>query len=65
MTKVHNFSAGPAILPQEAIDEAVEGLKNFKGMGMSVVVAGLWPSFPVADKAAPMPPPIFPGEMDM
>src|ERR1039458_10070585 len=37
MTKVHNFSAGPAILPQEAIDEAVEGLKNFKGMGMSVV----------------------------
>jgi len=37
MTKVHNFSAGPAILPQEAIDEAVEGLKNFKGTGMSVV----------------------------
>jgi phosphoserine aminotransferase len=37
MTKIHNFSAGPAILPQEAIDEAMEGLKNFKGMGMSVV----------------------------
>ncbi len=37
MTKVHNFSAGPAILPQEAIDEAIEGLKNFKGTGMSVV----------------------------
>ena len=37
MTKVHNFSAGPAILPQEAIDEAIEGIRNFKGMGMSVV----------------------------
>jgi phosphoserine aminotransferase len=37
MTTVHNFSAGPAILPQEAIDEAMEGLKNFKGMGLSVV----------------------------
>jgi len=37
MTKVHNFSAGPAILPQEAIDEAAEGLKNFKNTGLSVV----------------------------
>jgi phosphoserine aminotransferase len=37
MTKIYNFYAGPAILPQEAIDEAVEGLKNFKGMGLSVV----------------------------
>ena len=37
MTKVHNFYAGPAILPQEAIDEAIEGLKNFKNMGLSVV----------------------------
>lgn len=37
MTKVHNFYAGPAILPQEAIDEAIEGLKNFKGTNLSVV----------------------------
>jgi len=37
MTKVHNFYAGPAIIPQEAIDGAIEGLKNFKNMGLSVV----------------------------
>lgn len=37
MTQIHNFSAGPAVLPQEAIDEAIEGLKNFKGTGLSVV----------------------------
>jgi len=34
---IHNFSAGPAILPKEAIDEAIEGLRNFKNTGMSVV----------------------------
>jgi phosphoserine aminotransferase len=34
---IHNFSAGPAILPKEAINEAIEGLKNFKNTGMSVV----------------------------
>jgi phosphoserine aminotransferase len=27
MSKVHNFSAGPAILPQAAIDASVEALK--------------------------------------
>lgn len=37
MTTIHNFSAGPAILPKEAIDEAIEGLKNFKNTGISVV----------------------------
>lgn len=37
MTQIHNFSAGPAVLPQEAIDEAIEGLKNFKNTGLSVV----------------------------
>src|SRR5688500_6347051 len=37
MTQVHNFSAGPAILPKEAIEEAMEGLRNFKGTGLSVV----------------------------
>lgn len=37
MTKVHNFSAGPGILPKEAIEEAIEGLRNFKNTGLSVV----------------------------
>jgi len=37
MTKIHNFSAGPAILPQSAIDAGIEALKNFSGMGLSLI----------------------------
>jgi phosphoserine aminotransferase len=37
MSKVHNFSAGPAILPQSAIDASVEALKNFAGTGLSLL----------------------------
>jgi phosphoserine aminotransferase len=37
MTKVHNFSAGPAILPQSAIDASIEALKNFAGTGLSLL----------------------------
>jgi phosphoserine aminotransferase len=37
MSKVHNFSAGPAILPQSAIDASVEALKNFAGTGLSLI----------------------------
>ncbi len=37
MNKVHNFSAGPAILPQSAIDASVEALKNFSGTGLSLL----------------------------
>jgi phosphoserine aminotransferase len=37
MTKVHNFSAGPAILPQSAIDASIEALKNFSGTGLSLL----------------------------
>lgn len=37
MSKVHNFSAGPAILPQSAIDAAVEALQNFAGTGLSLI----------------------------
>jgi uncharacterized membrane protein YccC len=35
------------------------------GLVASVVVAGLWPRFPLADRVAPVPPPVFPGEMDV
>jgi uncharacterized membrane protein YccC len=35
------------------------------GLVASVVVAGLWPRFPLADRVAPAPPPVFPGEMDV
>ncbi|MCG9880072.1 MAG: 3-phosphoserine/phosphohydroxythreonine transaminase [Bacteroidia bacterium] len=37
MTKVHNFSAGPAILPQSAIDASIEALKNFSGTNLSLI----------------------------
>jgi phosphoserine aminotransferase len=37
MTKVHNFSAGPAILPQSAIDASIEALKNFSGTSLSLL----------------------------
>jgi phosphoserine aminotransferase len=37
MSKIHNFSAGPAILPQEAINSGVEALQNFAGTGLSIL----------------------------
>jgi len=35
------------------------------GLLVSVVVAGLWPRFPLADRVAPVPPPQLPGEMEV
>ena len=37
MNKVHNFSAGPAILPQSAIDASIQALQNFEGTGLSLI----------------------------
>jgi phosphoserine aminotransferase len=37
MKKVHNFNAGPCVLPKEAINAAIEALKDFNGIGMSVI----------------------------
>jgi len=37
MKKVHNFNAGPCVLPREAVDAAIEALKDFAGTGMSVI----------------------------
>ena len=37
MNKVHNFTAGPCVLPQAAIDAAIAALKDFKGTGVPVV----------------------------
>ncbi|MBC7384446.1 MAG: 3-phosphoserine/phosphohydroxythreonine transaminase [Bacteroidia bacterium] len=37
MNKVHNFSAGPAILPQSAIDASILALQNFSGTGLSLL----------------------------
>lgn len=37
MKKLHVFNAGPCLLPQEAIENAIEALKDFKGTGVSVL----------------------------
>ena len=37
MKKVYNFNAGPCVLPQPAVDAAIEALKDFNGTGMPVI----------------------------
>ncbi len=37
MKKVHNFNAGPCVLPDQAIENSIEALKDFAGTGMSVI----------------------------
>ncbi|MCI7812269.1 MAG: 3-phosphoserine/phosphohydroxythreonine transaminase [Lachnospiraceae bacterium] len=37
MSRVYNFSAGPAILPEEVLREAAEEMFDYKGSGMSVM----------------------------
>ncbi|HIW20890.1 MAG TPA: 3-phosphoserine/phosphohydroxythreonine transaminase [Candidatus Dorea intestinavium] len=37
MKRVFNFSAGPAVLPEEVLKEAANEMLNYKGIGMSVM----------------------------
>ncbi len=37
MSKVYNFSAGPAVLPEEVLKEAAAEMMDYKGSGMSVM----------------------------
>lgn len=37
MDRVYNFSAGPAVLPEEVLREAQEEMMNYRGCGMSVM----------------------------
>ena len=37
MGRVYNFSAGPAVLPEEVLKEASEEMLDYKGTGMSVM----------------------------
>ncbi len=37
MARVYNFSAGPAVLPEEVLREAAEEMMDYKGTGMSVM----------------------------
>ena len=37
MSRVYNFSAGPAVLPVEVLKEAQEEMLDYRGCGMSVM----------------------------
>ncbi len=37
MKRVYNFSAGPAVLPEEVLKEAAEEMLDYQGTGMSVM----------------------------
>ena len=37
MKKVHNFYAGPCVLPEQAVEKAIEALKDFRGTGIPVI----------------------------
>ena len=37
MGRVYNFSAGPAVLPEEVLREAAEEMMDYRGSGMSVM----------------------------
>ncbi len=37
MSRVYNFSAGPAILPEEVLKEAADEMLDYRGTGMSVM----------------------------
>lgn len=37
MSRVYNFSAGPAVLPEEVLQEAAEEMLDYRGCGMSVM----------------------------
>ena len=37
MSRVYNFSAGPAVLPEEVLKEVAEEMMDYQGTGMSVM----------------------------
>ena len=37
MTRVYNFSAGPAVLPESVLQEAAAEMMDYRGTGMSVM----------------------------
>ena len=37
MRKIHNFNAGPCVLPEQAVNNSIEALKDFRGTGMPVM----------------------------
>ena len=37
MARVYNFSAGPAVLPEEVLEQCASEMLDFHGSGMSVM----------------------------
>ena len=37
MSRVYNFSAGPAVLPEPVLQESAAEMLNYRGTGMSVM----------------------------
>ena len=37
MKRIYNFSAGPAVLPEEVLRQAADEMLDYKGSGMSVM----------------------------
>ena len=37
MSRVYNFSAGPAVLPESVLREAADEMLDYRGCGMSVM----------------------------
>ena len=37
MSRVYNFSAGPAVMPEEVLREAAAEMMDYRGCGMSVM----------------------------
>ena len=37
VSRVYNFSAGPAVLPEEVLKEAADEMLDYNGCGMSVM----------------------------
>ena len=34
--KMHNFNAGPCVLPREAVESAIEAIRDFDGTGIGI-----------------------------
>ena len=37
MSRVYNFSAGPAVLPETVLKEVADEMMDYQGSGMSVI----------------------------
>ena len=52
MARVYNFSAGPAVLPEEVLREAADEMLDYQGSGQSVMENTPSPVAPVPSSTA-------------